>query len=640
MRTLLVQAPFRDTFGYSMPPPGLLRLGGALLRRGLEVELEDLAFRCARGELAAGSLLCESAARCILRRGEFDVVGLSVMGATLPAALIIAGRLRELRPELRLVLGGPGTTGTSEALLERFGALDAVVRGEAEDSLPELLEAWSAGRGARGVAGVSWRDASGRIVREEDRPLRADLAHLAPYAWELLPPLVDYKRISGETEGLTPLDSGRGCVYDCSFCTIGRYWSRRSRPLPAERLVEEVHALAEIPGARNAYLCHDIFGADRRHALDFCAGMVARGPRPWECRARVDHLDPELIEAMASAGCYRVLLGVESAAHEVRERASKAQPRDLDVLGVVARLGHADIRPILSLILGLPGEGPAELEASLALVARASLVTDALISLHLPNPQPGCGLSETHGSGARPLEGIAPDMAFGAGETEPERALIAEHPDLFSSWSLLADDPEHLRHLAGIAAHLPPVLLRFPRNWELLRRELAHTHHDLYRAWRASELEFPSYVEQRADDRLVLDALAWERAAACLDGEGLARDVELAPGTVRSRALLVRLDHDLARVAEQLAGADAQLVRAACPTTLALTRTATGVRTDRIADDVARVLELIGAPRPLRELELAHPGITGALTSLQAAGLVEFAPAPTAPPQRPSSPSR
>ena len=44
MRLLLAQAPFRDTFGYSMPPPGLLRLGGELLKRGIDVELEDLAL--------------------------------------------------------------------------------------------------------------------------------------------------------------------------------------------------------------------------------------------------------------------------------------------------------------------------------------------------------------------------------------------------------------------------------------------------------------------------------------------------------------------------------------------------------------------------------------------------------------------
>jgi hypothetical protein len=626
VRTLLVQAPFRDTFGYSMPPPGLLRLAGELLRRDLPIELEDLALRRARGELAAGSLMCESAARLILRRGDFDVVGLSVMGATLPAALVIAGRLKDLRPGLRVVLGGPGTTGTDGAILERFPAIDAVVRGEAEDSLPELLEAWAAGCEPRTVLGITWRSGSGELVRELDRPLRKDLGSLAPYAWELLPPLLEYKRIHGETEGLTPIDSGRGCVYDCSFCTIGRFWSRRSRTLPAERLVDEIHALRHIPGAKNAYLCHDIFGADRDAALEFCALMITRGPRPWECRARVDHLDAELVQLMARAGCYRVLLGVESAAPEVREQAGKSQPRDLNVLDVVERCGRAGIRPILSLILGLPGEGEAQLEASLALIARASLLTDAWISLHLPNPQPGCALTETHGQGARPLEGIPPDMAFGAGETQPERALIAAHPDLFSTWSLLGDDPAHLHHLAELAAHLPPLLLRFPRTWELLRRAQGVSHHECFRRWRAAGCDFADFAARSADG-LVRDALAWERAVAALDGAGVAAGVlaleDPRVRAVRSRATLVALRHDLPRIAGELARGAPEFDRRPRATTLAVSATAKGVRSDRVGQDVVLVLELLSTTRSLSALEREHPGIGAALGPLQRAGLLE-----------------
>jgi len=67
-----------------------------------------------------------------------------------------------------------------------------------------------------------------------------------------------------------------------------------------------------MPGARSAYLCHDIFGANRGQALAFCSALEARGaPVPFEVRARADHLDLELLTAMRRAGGYRVLIGVE-----------------------------------------------------------------------------------------------------------------------------------------------------------------------------------------------------------------------------------------------------------------------------------------------------------------------------------------
>ena len=69
-----------------------------------------------------------------------EVAGLSVMGATLPVALLILEELRRAWPRTTLLLGGPGMNGTDLAVLERFPQVDAVVRGEAEITLVELCE--------------------------------------------------------------------------------------------------------------------------------------------------------------------------------------------------------------------------------------------------------------------------------------------------------------------------------------------------------------------------------------------------------------------------------------------------------------------------------------------------------------------
>ena len=621
MRILLAYAPHRDTFGYSMPPPGLLRLGGELERRGVEVELEDLAFRLAAGELPGE--LVEAASQCLLRRGEHEVIGLSVMGATLPAALLIARELRAARPGVRLILGGPGTTGVDTLVLERFPWIDAVVRGEAERSLPELLARWDAGESLAGVTGVTWRGPGGEVTREARREPIADLGGLADYARHLLPPLSAYKLVTGEEEGLTPLDSGRGCVFDCSFCTIGRFWDRRSRTLPAARLVREVLELRELEGARNAYLCHDIFGANREHALAFCAGLAEAGGAPWECRARVDHLDAELLDAMAAAGCYRVLLGVESGASRVRELCDKRLPESLDVLEVVRACAARGITPILSLILGLPGEGPTELEESLELCLRASLAAGVNLSLHLPNPQPGCGLGEEYAAQARPIEGIPPDMAFGAGETERERELILAHPDLFSTWSLLPGDEERLRFLAQLAKDLPPLLQRYPRTWALLRLSQGESHAELFSRWKSSGLSFEGFCRAERS-RLCDDALAWEHALLRTAARGWRESVAPSPEVVpRARVERLALDHDLPAIAAALDAGQAPPLEPAS-TRLLVHPTPSGARTSRVGAHVFDVLDLIDDKSSLAELEERAPGISGALQELAHAGLVTF----------------
>src|SRR5215218_9654801 len=101
-----------------MPPPGLARLGGELARNGIEVLLEDLAWRVAAGELAADDTLADRSAEILHARGRHcAVLGVSVMGATLPIALAILERLRPRMPETLFVLGGAGTTGQDERLL-------------------------------------------------------------------------------------------------------------------------------------------------------------------------------------------------------------------------------------------------------------------------------------------------------------------------------------------------------------------------------------------------------------------------------------------------------------------------------------------------------------------------------------------
>jgi tRNA A37 methylthiotransferase MiaB len=613
MAILLASPPFADTFGYSMPPPGLLRLGGFVREAGFEVHLEDLAFRFANGELPATDELGLASAEFLLEcmeqsRGPW-ALGLSTMGATLPIALVIARIVRERIPNLPILLGGPGTTGSDESILERFPFVDAIVRGEGEATLCEMLTQRQSGQFQyEGIPGVTWRNAQGAVVREADRIVFSDLDEVATPAWDLLPTIASYKRITGAADGLVPIDSGRGCAFDCSFCTIGRYWGRRSRTLSPERLADEVLALERMPGAKSAYLCHDIFGANRAAASDFCTVMKQRAqgqkPFPWEVRARVDHLDYELIEEMASAGCYRVLLGIESSSDEVRRAANKpfqGAPTRVDILKTVQHLSEAGVTPILSLILGLPGEGDPELRDTLDFAAEASLAGAAQLSFHLVNPQPGCDLGESFAKESSPVDGIAPDMALGAGLTEPEQELIRAMPDLFSSWSLLTGLPggeAHLLHLSRIAKTLPEALMRYPRTIAAVKRVL-----------NLDTLDFANMILERTcslegiarelNHPLVDDLLLWEMSRLRVAARGPVQAQGQAPMCVHVDTIAVRFE--LATIDQLLAKPGVLPAPLPDPIFFAVgAKPGTGeggssVQTLRITPDLAKLLDILRA---------------------------------------------
>jgi len=649
---LLASAPHADTFGYSMPPPGLLRLGGALERAGVSVALEDLAFRLAEGVLAGDDRLADDAAALVLAGGGPRLVfGISCMGATLPAALAILQRVRARRADLALVLGGPGTTSIESALVERFPFLDAVVRGEGEVVLHEVVErarsrgverARSRGverahsRGVeparardadggldlRGVSGTTWRARDGRVVVEPDRTPLADLDSLPAPAWHLVPSLARYKAITGAHDGLVPVDSGRGCVYDCSFCSIGRTWKRRSRVLPVPRLVDEMLAAAALPSAKQVYLCHDIFGADRKHALALCAELERRGrPVPFEVRARVDHLDDELVAAMGRAGCYRVLLGIESGDADLRNRHGKRIDRELDVLARIRALDRAGVAPILSLVLGLPGEGDPELAHTLDLCLDAALAAPVHLSLHLPNPQPGCRLGEEDAGRSRPIAELAPDMAFGAGTTAPEREFIDAHPDLFGTFAVdvaAAGGLERARFLRRLADELASVLMRFPRTFALWARAARLDVLGLARAWFADGRSFESFA-LASNDRATVDALCWEQAIVRVGALG-----DAPPPRVRSALVCdVCFDPRTDPLAWREAPFAPREVRH-----LAVTRRGPAARTVTVQAGLARALREIDGRDPAA---LAHDNdLAPLLEALAQRGLVQL-PRPLAP---------
>ncbi|MCA9000510.1 MAG: B12-binding domain-containing radical SAM protein [Planctomycetes bacterium] len=595
MKILLACPPHADTFGYSMPPPGLLRLGGEMEIAGHEVLLEDLAFRLAAGEIPGDEGLCRESARLLSNRGPVDFLGLSVMGATLPAAIAIAKHYRHAHPETPIWIGGPGTTGTDQALLERFDWVDGVVRGEGEFTLAEALDRMASGKDFAGLAGLTWRDANGTIRRETDRSPRKDMGSVAPYARHLLPPLEAYKDVTGEEEGLTPLDSGRGCSYDCSFCTIGRYWGRRSRTLPVDRLVGEILELRDLPGAKQAYLCHDIFGADRDHAMALCAALIAEGaPVPFEVRARIDHLDGELLAELSKAGCYRVLLGIESASHEVRQAHQKNMRPGVDPLAQIDACVQNGIVPILSLILGLPGESESDRAATLDLCSDAALRSNVHISLHLVNPQPGCGLKEQYGEGSQTQPGIAPDMALGTGLTGEERELIDAHPDLFSSFHLLAPGwfpggEAELREMSAMAKGLPELWRRYPRTFMLMRRRLTGNSLQVWRAFAAQDRSFPGWVRAQRD-ALLDTCLAWEQTSLRVAAKGV--PLATCDSLPRPTGETLHSPVDLERLAAGLrTGADLPTLQDPVP--YAVIPTGQGVRTLRVSRDVARVLEQV-----------------------------------------------
>ncbi len=438
MRVLLLRPPRRDRADVSLavPPLGLAYLAGALRRAGHEVSILD-----ARADGVGWRRLGARVAAA-----EPELVGIT---AATPVADLAARAADLARPHCRwLVLGGPHPTAVGEAALRAMPALDATVEGEAEISGPALV-AWLA-QGARGEPPPGVR-AHGRAFRPA--PHLTDLDALPAPARDLLPHR-GYHHLLATRRPMATMLTSRGCPHGCTFCDRavgGHRWRARS----AEHVLDELTGLAS-DGVRFVHLYDDNFTHDRQRVVDICRGILRRGlDLRWNCEARVDGVDAELLGLMRRAGCALVAFGVESGWEPTLQALGKGFDRAA-VERAFRMARAAGLGTLAYVILGSPGEGHAQLDATLRFCRHIGADFAQFSTL---SALPGSQLAARAGDGADVRSFVDADL---------DRAVLTDlEPAELSRWLRRAWAGHYLRPLPmarlGAAALMSGAWRESPR---------------------------------------------------------------------------------------------------------------------------------------------------------------------------------
>jgi radical SAM superfamily enzyme YgiQ (UPF0313 family) len=297
MRIGLVATPNINAAYYTLGKPGvplgLLCLAAVLEPAGFDITIIDPNMLIAEGKIQVREGFEKDIAAYIADQ-KLDFAGFSTITNTYHHTLRIASALRELDGKIPVVLGGPQATHTDTKTLEAFEAIDAIVRGEGEIVILDLLRAMDQGSSFKDVAGITYREGK-KIVRNEDAPLIDDVNDLPFPAYHLYP-------VEGK-EGVF-LDAGRGCPYHCSFCSTCVFWKRRFRQKDPVRIADEMYILKKGYGVKSVDFTHDLFTLNRENVRELCGIIRKRKINlPWTCSTRIDCVDRELLKRMNRAGC-------------------------------------------------------------------------------------------------------------------------------------------------------------------------------------------------------------------------------------------------------------------------------------------------------------------------------------------------
>jgi len=273
------------------------------------------------------------------------VVGFSIIFQYYAADFrLLMQDLRQSGIRSHFTAGGHYPSLRCRELLTASPDLDSVVRFEGEHTFLELVIALAQGKEWRGIEGLAYV-ADGAVVENPLRPLEPDLDNFPiPVRAPVRPESVGHREAT--------ILAGRGCLYNCSFCSIRQFYSappgRLKRIRRPEMVADEMTLLNQELGCTIFHFQDDDFpGAARQGqawAERFCEALHARGLTRkllWRISCRADEVVPDRMKLMRDAGLFSVYLGIESGNEAGLALMNKHVSRDVNLAAVAGleRLG-------------------------------------------------------------------------------------------------------------------------------------------------------------------------------------------------------------------------------------------------------------------------------------------------------------
>lgn len=358
MRVLLVSAN-RERIPDPIFPLGLAYIAAATRQAGHQVAVADLCF----GRHPLRDLKRQIASF------DPDVIGLSlrnVDNAAYPRTVDYLEGHRNVIAALRsvtdacIVLGGSGFSIMPDAYMQILKA-DWGIAGEGETSFVALLNALEHGFDPAGVPGVTGKSPVTQH-REPGLPLPAPQL---TWSTGLHPArrLFDYARYV-RRGGMGNVQTKRGCVFKCSYCTYPLLEGNRFRAREPGDVVDELEALMHDYGPHPVFFVDSILNFPRGHVESICEEILRRNLIiRWSCYATPVKLDRYQAQLMARAGCDGIELGTDAVDDEQLKKLGKSFNADIAEQANRYCM-EAGLKVCQTLIFGAPGETEASIKST------------------------------------------------------------------------------------------------------------------------------------------------------------------------------------------------------------------------------------------------------------------------------------
>jgi len=288
------------------PPVGLLYIGRSLEDEGHNVEIIDFNTEKHPKETLIKSL------------PSADAVGISIYTMTHREAAHIAQLIKEINPDIPIIIGGPHCTYHPDKALSDIPAADICVEGEGEFVIKDIMKVLNGTKKLSEVPGVQYRK-EGKIKVGKPVKIIMDLNSISFPARHLIDKY-EYGKLDNTNfykQKFTAMITSRGCPFKCRFCTRKNFSLKKFRVRTAENVINELKEINEKHGS--VMIVDDNFLLDKKRVHRILDGIIKNGidMEIYIEGARVDSADRNLYKKMKKAGVKHLYFGIESGNQDV-----------------------------------------------------------------------------------------------------------------------------------------------------------------------------------------------------------------------------------------------------------------------------------------------------------------------------------
>ena len=280
----------------------------------------------------------------LVREIEPDVVGLSVMTFQRKTAFQIVDLVKQLRPGVRIVVGGYDPSLATDAYTVADRGIDFVVRGEGDVTFRELLRELEGDGDFQKILGLTYQDGDGWRVNPA-RPVHSldgDEVRLPNRAARVL----DGYTMMGRQVDV--IETSRGCTFDCSFCSIIEMRGRNFHTYSFDRVIADIRD-ARDHGARAIFIVDDNITLNIHRFEALCHAIIDAGlnDMAYTVQAMTSAIamhGETLGPLMAKAGFRYVFLGIENILEDDLDFLKASSKNEFREKG--KRTGNASLRAV------------------------------------------------------------------------------------------------------------------------------------------------------------------------------------------------------------------------------------------------------------------------------------------------------